>query len=67
MFVNLIKTQSRLVASALAARAYSSASIVKVNEQKVTVGTCSINYVQAALENSNPSRSLICLPGALGE
>lgn len=64
MFVNSIKRQICLVVSA---RAYSSASNVKVNELKVTVGAWSINYVESALENGNPSRSLICLPGALGE
>lgn len=64
MFLNSIKTQSRF---AVSARAFSSASIVKVNEQKVTVGTWSINYVESALKNSNKSKSLICLPGALGE
>ena len=49
-------------------RAFSGKALsVKISEQKVKVGNYEINYVKSFLEGENPQKTLICLPGALGE
>lgn len=45
----------------------SAASGVKVSEQKVRVGRSEINYVNSSIEGRNPQKTLLLLPGALGE
>lgn len=49
-------------------RAFSNAlRTVKVSEQKVKVGKIEINYVRSALEGESQKKTLVCLPGALGD
>lgn len=56
-----------LVGRNLSSKAFSSGSdIVTITEQKVKVGSLEINYVKSYVEGSNPSRTIVCLPGALG-
>jgi hypothetical protein len=48
-------------------RAFSAKSQnVRVTEQKVKVGKYDINYAKSSIEGETPSKTLICLPGALG-
>lgn len=49
----------------LAARAFSSGG-VRVTEQKAKVGGVEINYVASSIEGGKPTKTLVCLPGALG-
>jgi hypothetical protein len=40
---------------------------VAATEQKVKVGDLNINYVRSALGGGNPTKTLLMLPGAMGE
>lgn len=67
MFAKLIRVQTRSV-KAIATRAFSSRSHgITISEQKVKVGSHEINYVKSLVEGENPTKTLVCLPGALGE
>lgn len=40
---------------------------VRISEQKVKVGKQEINFVRSSIEGENQEKTLVCLPGALGE
>jgi hypothetical protein len=48
-------------------RFLSSTSNIKISEQKVKVGNLQINYVVSKCEDQKTDKTLIMLPGALGE
>lgn len=48
-------------------RLLSSISNVKISEQKIKVGNYQINYVVSKCEGQKTDKTLIMLPGALGE
>lgn len=48
----------------VAARAFSSG--VRVTEQKIKVGNVEINYVASSIDGVKTTKTLVCLPGALG-
>lgn len=67
MLTTLRKPLARLAAP-LAARSYSGATAsVEIHEQKVKVGKIDINYVSSSVKGANPTKTVVCLPGALGE
>lgn len=39
---------------------------VKITEKKVKIGNLEINYVRSSIEGGNPSKVLVCMPGAMG-
>jgi hypothetical protein len=41
-------------------------SSVRATEQKVKVGDLNINYVRSVLSDGTPSKTLLLLPGAMG-
>ena len=39
---------------------------VRTTEQKIKVGDININYVRSVIDGGNHSKTLLCLPGAMG-
>lgn len=59
---------SQAISQLLLKRALSSVNVtVKITEQKVKVGKIEINYVRSSIEGGKQEKTLVCLPGALGE
>ena len=40
---------------------------VEITEQKVKIGDFDINYVRSSIDGGNPSKTLVCIPGAMGK